>query len=199
MNKTSIYYLVIGLTIFGLIFYWLGSSPQLVDNQQKELPFKSEYFIQNVTIKYFDKNGLLENQLNASKLEHFKWNQTSLISHPLLEIKNKKQSNWQISASSGLLDHANNQIMLHDGVEIKQSSLPKNQETSIENNLIKKETLIKTQNLSFDLNNNFAETKNDVMIDINSLTTIAKTMTIDFNLSKVDLNGQTETTGQLND
>lgn len=199
MSKATLLYSVIGLIIFATILNKLYLSAPLKKEQTSELPFQSDYFIQNVTIKYFDENGHLENKLNATKLEHFKPSQTSLITNPIMEIKNKKQSDWHVVATNGILDHAKNQITLNDSVEIKQSSKQNNRQLSADGESVKNETLVKTQNLKFDLNKNMAQTQNKVLIEINSLSTVANSMSIDFNLAKVDLEGQIQTTGQLND
>lgn len=196
MNR-QILFIVLALLIVILSVSWWPNATQETQKQSKDMPLKSDYFIKQVKVKNYDQNGLLENQLTAEKLEHFKTNQTSAVIQPKIQLRKDKSSNWSVSAASGTLDHKNNQIILRDSVVIEQSSAqvikPSNDTASIQ------QTRIEAKSLNFDLNNNLASTPQNVSILSNNFTTISDSMFIDFGREEVILNGKIQTEGVIDE
>jgi len=186
MNKKSTSYIILAILIAIIMLnYW----PDSKTNQAiVKAPSNADYFIKKVSIKQFDNNGHLENQLNADKLEYFKNEQTSEISAPQIIISSPQESIWKISASAGKLDHSSKLVELKNSVVIEQST---SSAPSIN-------ASIKTEHLNFNLNNNTAHTNDEVIIKTKNSKTKAKEMLANFENNFIELNGHTETEGTTN-
>ena len=120
MNKQSATYIILVILIAVIaINYW--PEPK-INIEITKAPSNADYFIKKVTIKQFDNNGHLENQLNADKLEHFKNKQISEIVAPQIIISSPQESTWKISAKAGKLNHSNKLIELKNSVIIEQTT-----------------------------------------------------------------------------
>ena len=193
MNKQVATYIILVILIATVaINYW----PESIQQQESNLaPSTADYFFKKVSVKQFDQAGHLENQLTADKLEHFKDNQISEIIAPKIIIKNAPGTDWQVSAKKGKLNHSDNLINLAGAVLIEQSSRP----TSDNKTRSTINASIITQHLSFNLNNNSAQTKDEVIITTKNTKTTAKIMIADFKNNLIELKGQTKTEGTIND
>lgn len=169
----SVFALVLGL------FYW---QPNTTKKQISVASLSdANYFFKQVNLKQFDENGLLANQLNATKMSHYSDKNISNIEQPLVTLVSKQQTEWQVSALTGKLNHNQEKLMLDNDVSISQySTLPKK---------------INTSNLVIDLQKKLATTDDNVLIFSGNSQTTAKGMHADFSKEEIKLHHQVETLG----
>lgn len=182
-------------------------SPLAVD----QIPI-GDFFFENVSLKYFDPEGQLVNQLTAKKMEHFKQTQSSLLNEPKILINQSSQSYWHISANNGNFNHTQNIIKMTDDVNINQvesklgesklgeSKLDENKLTSKLNKPIQTQITaqITTQQLIFNMQDNTAQTDTKVVIMVQENKTQANAMLMNFKTEELQLSGQVESKGAIN-
>jgi len=190
MKRRTIVFIISTILATGLAAnYWW---PQPAgDSILHTRPSSADYFISQVSIKQFDQQGLLINQLNAEKLEHFKNSRLSLLVAPQILVKNSPQANWSITAKNGQLDHYSNQFVLTDRVTIEQSFLVKTETIS--------QTKIQTPKLTINLNNHSAQSDSGIRIATPTNETTAQAMLMNFKTGQINFNGQVQTKGFIND
>ena len=186
MKKQTLLLLILIPLVSGLsIVYWPSSS--VSNSAPTEITTDADYYFRNVSVKRFDSQGHLTNQLSARKLEHFNQSKVSHMSNPKIQVKNRNGEIWDISAIKGQLAHDSNQIELNGTVDIVQAT-PQH-EAPVSN------MIIRTEQLLFNLIDNSARTIQKVMLTTPNTKTTAQVMFLDLKNKQVEFNGKTQTEG----
>jgi|GEM_PF-2651397 len=183
MKKQTLLLLILVILVTSLsLSYWPNSNS---NNSPDKPPTKADYFFDNVSIKRFDSNGKVINRLSAKKLEHFKNSQISQFTLPKIQVKSQQDKRWNIISNQAKLDHSDEKIELIGQVKIAPSD---NSAGSIK-------TKLTTQQLSFDLNANSAQTEHGILLTTSDSQTRAQKMFADFTNEKIKFSGNSETLG----
>lgn len=189
MRRRTIVFIISTVLAIGLaVNYWL---PFLTtDSVSVVRPSTADYYFKQVSIKQFDSQGNLSNQIKAEKLEHFKSLELSQLIAPQILVQDPEQINtqWSVIAQKGQLEHAHKLITFEGDVEIQQSAVS-----------TKAKAVINTEALIFDLNQNTALSDSAVEITTSNSKTTANNMTVDFNNEQVNLSGKVQTEGFINE
>lgn len=184
MRKRSKIFIVSCLLVVVLATnYWLPSASKKIEPPLT--PSSADYFVESVTIKRFDKNGVLNNQLYATKLEHHKDKAYSQIQAPQLLVKTEDKQSWKITATHGQLLHQHNQLSLFDSSLSLQAGLQETTEQA--------QTSIQAKQLIFELDANQAHSSSPVIITTSNTRTQADALRIDFKKQTASLGGQVTT------
>ncbi|MCW8877737.1 MAG: LPS export ABC transporter periplasmic protein LptC [Kangiellaceae bacterium] len=146
---------------------------------------EADYFLENVVMTSYNSEGDEANQVIAKRIEHFKQKQLSIVQEPQLKAQNSASSNWHITSDSGRLDHHQQALIFEKSVAIEgkiQVGKKHGEQYSIQ-----------TQDLSFDLTNNTAESKTSVLIRSQAIQTYANKFYADLNSDEIQLTGNVST------
>lgn len=132
ISKSTI--VIIAIATCALIYFWLSDSPNKIlgvditsKSKSKNAPFA---VAQNASTKHYTKDGGVDYEFFAKKLEHFKTSESdedatafatyTLITEPLVTIF-QDESPWIIQAQNGKLLSDGSTLELWDSVSITQS------------------------------------------------------------------------------
>ena len=183
-SKTLLSFAIVLVTILMLSFQWQEESI-------KEVPTttipktEADYFFKNVVMTSYDANGNQTNSVLAERIEHFKLKQLSIVQKPQLKAQNSAKSSWLVSSTSGRLDHKQQQLAFEKLVTIDG-------EIKIEADRLSHYS-IQTQDLVFDLANNTARSKTNVLIKSQDTQTYANEFFADINADEIQLTGNVST------
>lgn len=113
--------------------------PGVNTNNKENSLSDADYFFNELTIKRFDKNGKLINQVNTQKLEHFENQQISKLKLPQITLKENDDKDWKIFAQTGIHQQINNVLAMQKSVIIEQvfkTKLPDENEIKISANSV---------------------------------------------------------------
>ena len=99
-----------GLTVAMLLF-WYGATPKQNLVLTDSLSSSPDYFITDVRVKEFDKDGLLIETLNAVQTLHYTTTSKTLLENPTIE-RFSKTGSWNAKSEKGVIDDGSNDILL---------------------------------------------------------------------------------------
>ena len=122
MNQRSsnVWSLLPLLLIAGLSF-WLDSSVAPDNHGNGPLRHDADYWVDNFSVKRFDRDGQPLNTLFGQKMTHFPDDDTTLIANP--KVTFFRQPTVQLSAVSGLIGNDGKEITLTDNVHIRREGI----------------------------------------------------------------------------
>jgi len=129
----------------------------------------SDFFMENVVIHQFDKNGSQVNTLAAKRMEHSSKLNLSILEKPLITFGKTELGEWQLSSDNGSLLDKNTTLLLEGNVKIREFKT---------NQLI--QTEITTDNLIITMDDNGASTDEDVLVKSPHYQTQGTGLSIDF-------------------
>ncbi|QUX96087.1 LPS export ABC transporter periplasmic protein LptC [Marinomonas sp. CT5] len=91
--------------------FWVSTSPTINLVQTDSLNSSPDYFITNVKVKEFDKNGQLIETLDARKTLHYIQKSTTILESPNVK-RQSKAGYWSAEADKGLIEDGSNDILL---------------------------------------------------------------------------------------
>ena len=108
------------LLIAGLSF-WLDSAVAPDNHGNGPLRHDADYWVDNFSVKRFDRDGKPLNTLFGQKMTHFPDDDTTLIANPRVTFF--RQPTVQLSAVTGLIGNDGKEITLTDNVHIRRDGL----------------------------------------------------------------------------
>ena len=134
-----------------------------------------DFFIMDASFKSFDLAGNLVQTATATKIEHFKQKQQSLLQQPLLNTFDNRQLSMNISSNSAIADDRDKTITFNQSVlatGFKQDSA---------------DAYLKTQVLSYNRHKNSISTDEDIeFTDVLGNITTATGLFSDLTLSNIN-------------
>lgn len=116
--------LVIAVSILVLVAGYLWFAPdQQLNTQPVDREFLPDYIAENLTLRIYDQDGYLADQLQAERLEHFEQLGFTQFSTPqYMLFNNEHQAAWAISSQEGIW-FPDDKIILEQNVVV-QNLLP---------------------------------------------------------------------------
>ncbi|TQV89789.1 LPS export ABC transporter periplasmic protein LptC [Aliikangiella coralliicola] len=189
MKKRTLIFIISSIAVVLLTTsYWRSDQP--ADSIVEKKPSSADYFFKQVSLKNYDENGKLINQVDAKKVEHFLLDNVSVFEAPKIKTLGVKDSDWLIQAKQGKLTHQTNQLDLINKVELTQTDKADQAQNSW--------ARIYGEQLSFNLEQNTATTDETVTISVMGTETFAKGMQANFKKEHIELGEQVHTIGKKN-
>ncbi len=161
-------YIVTILTALAVVAYLAQDDKQSTQDHYaaKAIQLEPDYIVKGLEAQNYNKNGLLERQIEAVSARHYPTNDTTELIKPSLILRQGKMPQWQIKAKQGNLSQA--QMLELDG---NVNVLPLQKSDG--------QFSLKTEHLSIDLKQQMADTDAQVLITSSSSQLTSKGLKLD--------------------
>lgn len=105
------------------ILFWVWKSTYPLETTLFTKPQnsqRSDFMLENFTSRQFDQSGQLHYELNAKQLMHYPHNRSALLEQPHVTFYNDRQAPWVAVSRSGLIQEADESLILSGQVTIRQ-------------------------------------------------------------------------------
>lgn len=116
----------LSIIIIAALIFWgskIWEKTQVASTLQDIDPHYINLFIRDFTITAMTENGQPGYTLKAKRLEQYNDSEYAVIDEPVIELK-KGDEQWQISATTGEIDDANQRLFLYGNVVLQQQNKP---------------------------------------------------------------------------
>lgn len=128
--KQSVFFFFL-LGLLACSSWYFASSPQLKKLDKDTLSTTPDIFVQNLTVRKFDENGLLTNQLKSPFMKHFPKDNSHIFTNPHILVHQKDEPPWDIRSLHAKSIHAGEQITFTKEVVVHQAPGTKTQESTL--------------------------------------------------------------------
>ncbi|MBK9625686.1 MAG: LPS export ABC transporter periplasmic protein LptC [Rhodocyclaceae bacterium] len=115
-QRSSNYWPYIPLLLIAGLSFWLNSSVAPDTHDNDPLRHDADYWVDNFSVKRFDRDGRPLNTLSGQKMTHFPDDDTTLITNP--KVTFFRQPTLQLSAALGQIGNDGKEITLTNNVLI---------------------------------------------------------------------------------
>jgi LPS export ABC transporter protein LptC len=149
----------------------LSTQPGSVDPQDEDQAFT---FMNDVEIISTNQAGTPVRKLNSDSLRHYRNENLTVLSQPVLQVLNPQQQQWKLTAIHGVI-MANSLITLSDNVVLENKTSDSD------------ETKVNTSLLHYDTQNERLYTDRAILLSKHNLELRATGMVVDVSQQRVEL------------
>lgn len=118
-NKIIFFTFLILLAISGSCWYAINATKTSLESHA-QASNNPDFFMKDVSYLQMDSMGVLQNKISTPSLVHYQADSTYFFEAPTLEMLDKNDQLWTISAAHGKSIHESDTVYLWDDVKVKQ-------------------------------------------------------------------------------
>lgn len=131
MTRTRILFIIVLLLIASVTSYFTFDMLQPDTNNHINNPHDPDQIAVNATLTQMNKNGTIAHAVSTPRLEHYPYQDSTSFVKPDINIMNKSQNPWHITADRGTSQQGSTTIQLINNVKLHQATGPNNTELTI--------------------------------------------------------------------
>ncbi len=129
-------WLFVALMALACSSWYFASTTPVAKLDDRTLSSTADAIITDLTVKKFDAKGQLANYLKTPLMHHIPFNNTHLLTTPLIIIAQQNQPAWEISAQQATSLHGGEEITFVNDVVIHQGKDAHTQESTLKTQVI---------------------------------------------------------------
>lgn len=129
-------WLFVALMALACSSWYFASTTTVAKLDDRTLSTTADAIITDLTVKQFDTNGHLANYLKTPLMHHIPFNNTHLLTTPLIVIAQENQPAWEIRSQQATSLHGGEEITFVKHVVIHQGKDSHTQESTLKTEII---------------------------------------------------------------